>query len=508
MNYYREILRMILATNLSNRAIGRLIGCCANTVKKYRAIILAKGFDWDELNNLDDNTIKTLLKAHRGHDSGKREPDMSYVHSQMLLPDTTLQGEWEEYCLDDNASAYSYSTFTERYRSYLKSLGLSMRQTHKAGEAVFVDFAGRGIPYQPIDRPEQMAQIFVGVLGASKYTFGYACESQKLEDVIDAHNKMFFFFGGVSQLTVPDNMKTAVTTPGPEPRLNRTYLDMARHYGTVVAPARVRHPQDKSLAEIGVQMFTRWITVKLRNRRFFSLQEINEAIAELLELLNRKPFQKLPGCRREVFESIEKPHLMSLPVTVYEPSSVWSAQQTVKSDYHVYVEKHHYSVPYQLVGSKVEARITRKTVEVFCAGKRVVTHIKSELIGGTTTLSEHQPEAHRRYAEQSPEYFRAWAAGIGEATERFVEYQLTRTPHPLPGIRVCSSVKKLARSYGDERLEAACERAGCIGSLTLKSLRSILRRNLDRVRDSNLTVQGQLPFHHNVRGAHYYSQEG
>ncbi len=508
MNTDREEVRLILTTDFSNRAIAGLVGRSPNTIKKHRARVADANLDWDEVNNLDDNHIKSLLKRPRGNETGKREPDMAYIHSQLLLPGITLQMLWEDYCLDESSSAYCYSSFTERYRIYKKSLGLSMRQTYKAGEVAFVDFAGTRVPYYPAGRLKKLAEVFVGVLGASKLTFASACESQGLADWIDAHNRMYFYFGGVPQLTVPDNLKAAVIKPGSEPQLNRTYQEMAAHYGTVIVPARVRHPQDKAHAEIGVQLVTRWIVQRLRKRKFFSIQEINDAIADLLEELNRKPFQKLPGSRRELFELVEKPHLTLLPAALYEPTSAWVAAQTVKSDYHVYVEKHYYSVPYQLVGTKVEARTTHKTVEVFSAGKRVATHVKSDLAGGHTTLPEHQPVAHRRYAEQTPEYFRAWAAEVGDATVRFVEHQLTRTPHPMPGIRVCSSLKNLARSYGTERLEAACDRAGRIGSLTLKSLRSILRRNLDVINEPSLTVQGQLPLHHNVRGPGYYAQEG
>lgn len=509
MNRDREELRLILTKpGMSNRAIARQVARSPNTIKTHRAVLTELGLNWEQINQLDDHQIRALLTSPRGKEIGKRDPDMLYTHSQMLEPDVTGQLVWEEYAMVEPSTAYGYSTFMEKYRTYKKSLGLAMRQVYKAGQFTFVDYAGRGIPYQPPGKPAQMSQVFVGVLGASKYTFAYASESQKIPDWIDAHNQMYRFFGGVTEITVPDNLKSAVIKSGPDPELNRSYQEMAAHYGTVIVPARVRHPQDKALAEIGVQMVTRWIIAKLRKRRFTSIREINDAIAALLTELNNKPLQKLPWSRRELFEQVERTHLLPLPATTFEPSSAWVAMQTVKADYHVFVDKHYYSVPYQLVGLKVEARITHTTVEIFCAGKRVAGHVRSDVVGGTTTLPEHQPEAHRRYAEQTPEFFREWAVGVGEATQRFVEHQLTRTRNPLPGIRVCSSVKNLSRNFGTDRLEAACAYAERIGSLTLTSLRSILRRNLDSIQEPSLTVQGQLPLHPNVRGPGYYAQEG
>lgn len=508
MNIYRESLRLIFKTNFSNNRIAQHVGVSPNTIKKYRWTAMKRKLDWEQVKEFDDAQVKASLMKYPAEFSRKRLPDLQYIHSQMQMPDVSLQMLWEEYRMDNPTDAYSYSSFTEQYRKYVMKLDLSMRQTHKAGEVVFVDFAGRRIPYQPPGEPEQFAEVFVGVLGCSKLTFAYACASQKLPDWIDAHNQMYHFLGGVPQVTVSDCLKSAVIQPGPEPKLNRTYQEMAMHYGTVIVPARVRRPQDKSLAEIGVQIVTRWITAALRHRKFFSLLEINDAIAERLVLLNERPFKKLPGCRRERFERLDKPHLMLLPASMYEPTAVWTSIQKVKSDYHIHVDKHYYSVPFQLVGSSIEARATNKTVEIFCLGKRVATHIKSHVAGGHTTLPEHQPVAHRKYAEQTPEHFRAWASEIGEFTSGFVEYQLNRTPHWLPGIRACSSLMRLSKEYGSTRLEAACERANQIGSLTLKSVKSILRRNLDGINDSKVPVQGQLPLHYNVRGPHYYAQEG
>jgi transposase len=507
MNKTRETLRLILTTDMSNRMIGRSVGISHTTVNRYRGILMERGLDWLTIHDLNDFEIESLIKSNLYRVKKKRMPDWAAIYQEMQLPHVTLQLLWEEYCLDNPDDAYGYSQFTYHYREFVRKLDITMRQSHKAGDAVFVDFAGRCIPYQPIGEPERNANIFVGVMGCSKETFAHACASQKSVFWIDAHNRMYHFFGGVPTITVPDNLKPAVIRPGAEPQLNRAYLDMAVHYGTVIVPARVRRPQDKSLAEIGVQIVTRWIIAPLRHRKFFSLEEINEAIAERLVILNQKPFKKLPGCRQELFEQLDKPRLLPLPATTYEPTAEWTAAQKVRSDYHIYVDKHYYSVPYHLVGAHVEVRMTHNTIEVFSLGKRVATHVRRHEVGGHTTLTEHQPISHRKYAEQTPEFFRAWADEVGESTVRFVEHQLTRTPSYLPGLRVCSSLKNLSNKYGVKRLEKACARAAQIGSLTLKSVKSILRRNLDAIDDPNIQVQGQLPLHYNVRGPEYYSEE-
>lgn len=506
MNAYRESVRLILTTNLCNGRIATILKCSPHTIKKRRLRLMDQQLTWDKIEPLDDLSIQNLLIKQPVGLPRKREPDWLYVHSQMQLPDVTMQLLWEEYCLDDPSNAYGYSSFTEHYRKYISKLDLSMRQSHKAGEAVYVDYAGRRISYQPIGEPEQYAEIFVGVMGCSKYTFAIATASQKVPDWIDAHNKMYQFLGGVPPLTVPDNLKSAVINAGPEPRLNRTYREMAIHYRSVIAPARVRKPQDKSLGEIGVRIVTIWITVALRHRKFFSIQEINDEIAIRLKQLNNKSFKKLPGSRQELFDRLDKPRLLPLPDTYYEPSSQWVSKQKVRADYHVVVDQHYYSVPHQLVSSTVEARTTHKTVEIFCLGKRITTHLRSYVKGQSTTLAEHQPKSHRKYAEQTPDFFISWAKDIGEATLQFVDYQLTRTPHYLPGVRVCSSLTKLGKQYGAKRLELACDRAGRIGSLTLKSVKSILQRNLDSLEGQEPPVQGQLPLHTNVRGPEYYAE--
>ena len=506
MNKYREALRQILTTDRNDYQISKLLMCSNNTIKRYRAIASDKALNWDELTKLNDQQIKALLTQSKNSIGKKRQPDWTYIHSQMQMPKVTRVLIWEEYCMDNPDNAYSYSSFTDYYRKFLSKIDVTMRQSHKAGEVAYVDYAGTRIPYYSKEGSKRYAEIFVGVLGASRYTYAVASESQKLPDWLDAHNKMFRFFGGVTKTVVPDNLKSAVTFPGPEPKLNLSYQELAIHYGTVIVPARVARPQDKSHAEIGVQIVTRWITAALRHQKFFSLKEINDEIAVRLIKLNKRPFKKLPSCRAELFEQLDKPHLLPLPATIYEASARWGSKQKVRSDYHVPVEQHYYSVPYSIVGSTVEARVTHRTVEIFCEGKRVASHTRSEEKGAATTLTEHQPIAHRKYAEQSPEYYLRWANTIGEATTGFVEYQLNLNKHVLPGIRICSSLKKLSKQYGVKRIEAACARAERIGSQTLKSVRSILKRNLDLSVALEPMVQGQLPMHHNVRGAAYYAE--
>lgn len=441
MNKHREALRHILTTDRNNHQISKLLRRSHHTIKRYRTIASSNSLTWSDVSKLDDRQIKDLLTKPASYKSQKRQPDWSYILSQMKMPNVTLMLLWQEYCLDNPNDAFSYSAFSKYYRRYLTKVDISMRQTHRAGESVFVDFSGKRIAYFKPDGKEIFAEVFVGVLGASRYTFAWACESQKLPDWLDAHNKMFHFFGGVSKTIVPDNLKSAVTRPGSEPKLNVSYQELAIHYGTVIAPARVARPQDKSHGEIGVQIVTRWITASLRHRKFFSLQEINDEIAKRLIKLNERPFKKLPGCRQELFEQLDKPHLNPLPINIYEPSARWVSKQKVTSDYHIPIEHHYYSVPYQLVGLTVEARVTHKTVELFCNGKRVASHVRSNDQGGSTTLSEHQPVSHRKYAEQTPDYFKQWAQTIGEATVSFVEYQFNRVHHYLPGLRVCSSLK-------------------------------------------------------------------
>jgi transposase len=315
---------------------------------------------------------------------------------------------------------------------------------------------------------------------------------------------MFRFFGGVTEILMPDNLKSAVTHAGKNTVLNRTYAEMAKHYGVVIYPARVRKPQDKSKAELGVLLVSRWILARIRHRQFFGIEELNTTIAEMLKQLNEKPFKKLQGCRRSRFLDMDKPLLTPLPPEEFEYAE-WIANRKVTADYHMNVDNHYYSVPHELVSERVETRVSKNVIEFIHRGRRVASHPRSYVEGGHTTISAHQPKAHRAYANLTPEKMIEWAEQIGDASLAAVQYQFKSRPHALLGVRSCSTLKQLAKEYGSERFEAACLRAQRIGSLSIKSIKSILKRRLVDFSDENMPIQTNLPFHKNVRGSDYYN---
>lgn len=501
----REIIHLILSTNYSNRQIENIARVSVTTVGNYRRKIKRHQITLETLKSIGDFELKSKLSPPKSESKDRRQPNWNHIHKLMQAKHQTLIQCWVDYCEEEPETAYSYSQFTFYYRKYISKVDITMRQVHYAGEAVYVDYAGKLIPWTDSRTGiVRYAQIFVGVLGCSNYTFVWASRSQQKEDFIEAHNQMLKFFGGVPQVIVPDNLKSAVIRAGKNCELNRTYKEMAKHYGCTIIPARVRKPQDKSKAELGVLFATRWITVPLRRRKFFSIEEINQAISEELPKLNQRPFKRLPGCRLSRFEELDKPVLKPLPERTFEYAE-WVARQKVGPDYHIYVKQHAYSVPYELVGEYVEARVTTRVVEIIFDNKRVASHIRNFAQGEHTTSPEHRPANHRAYAEQTLEKYMSWAKSIGPNTEMAVLAQFKDKPeHSMIGRRSCSHLKDLCRIHGVERFELACERAKDICSLTVKSIRSILQRKLDKTAQE-VPVQAQLPLHQNVRGANYYN---
>ncbi|HEX7965315.1 MAG TPA: IS21 family transposase [Gammaproteobacteria bacterium] len=505
MNKILEVLRMKSGTELSERRIGELLSLSPTTVARYWRIFKDKGYDLAELEKLTYEELDRKFNSAFRRLVRKRMPDWDYIHRAMKQKYETLQRLWEEYCLAGPGDAYSRSQFGELYRNEVMKLDVVMRQTHLAGQCIFVDFCGQTVSWtDPETGVVHQMQIFIAVMGCSNYTFILAVPDQSLKSWIHAHNKMYEFFGGVAEAVTSDNLKAAVIKAGRDMKLNKTYFELGKHYRTIILPARPGKPRDKAKVESGVRFVYRVVLAALKNRSFFSPEEINQSFEELLVRLNERPFKRLPGSRKSWFEDLDKPALRPLPAEPFEYAE-WRAPQKVPNDYHVMVDKHYYSVPCALIHSIVEARVTQTTVEFYQGGRRVATHAVSNVIGGQTTAPEHQPPSHRAYAEQTPALFQEWAMGIGPAALAVVQEQFASKPHTQIGIRACAQLKGLGRTYGPDRLEAACRRAQAIESLTVKSVQSILKSGRDQIPPDDDPLPPHLPPHQNIRGSDYYA---
>ena len=503
----REVLKQKYERGRSGRSIAKSISVSPSTVTDCLLRAEVAGIQWPRDKELDDATLEARLYPPTPHSRQPRAmPDFEYIHRELRRKGVTLQLLWQEYKQDHLGDGYQYSQFCERYGRFRKKVDVVMRQNHRAGEKMFVDFSGDGIDIiDPATGEVSQAPLFVAALGASSITYAEAFESQKLPCWIDGHVHAYEYFDGVAEVTVPDNTKTAVTDPCHyEPDLNKTYLDMADHYNTTIIPARKRKPRDKAKAENAVLQAQRWIIAALRNHRFFSVEQVNRAVAEKREELNNRKFQKLDTTRRELYETLDKPALQPLPPTRYEFAE-WSKPR-VNIDYHVEVAKHYYSVHYTLVGEKIEARFNSTTVELLFKGKRVASHKRSYVKWGHTTLPEHMPKEHREYLEWTPSRILNWAGKTGPATQKLAENILASRRHPEQGYRACLGLLRLGKSYGNDRLEAACRRALAIGTNSYKRVKSILKNGLDRqpLPDDAKPVQGVLIKHENIRGSKYY----
>lgn len=504
MRKIREVLRLKWENGCSIRQIARSCNISHSTVREYLFRAQRAGLTWPLPPELDDTSLESVLFPPTELPLAKSRSmlPMEYIHSELKRKGVTLQLLWYEY-KENYPEGYQYSRFCERYRLWVKKLDLCLRQPYRAGEKLFVDYAGQTVPIvNPHTGEVKEAQIFVAVLGASNYTFAQASDSQSLPCWIKSHVDALSFFGGVPEIIVPDNTKAAVTHPCRyEPDINPTYLDLAQHYGATVIPARTLKPRDKAKVEAGVLVAERWILASLRNRTFFSLAELNQAISERLTILNNRRFKKLNTTRRELFETTERPALRPLPPRPYQYAE-WK-KRTVHIDYHIEVDGHYYSVPYQLVGHHVDVRLTGHTVEVLFKNKRVASHPRSYQRGQFTTRMEHRPKSHQRYLEWTPSRIIGWAEKIGPHTQELVTRILESRPHPEQGFRSCLGIMRLGKRYPLERLEAACLRALKIHALSYKSVASILKTGLDK-QPCEQNPKAKVIAHPNVRGTHYY----
>jgi transposase len=505
MRTIKEVLRLKWSCGLSRRAISKSCGIARSSVDEYTKRARQAGLFWPLPADLDDTALERLLYPPViVLDSPRPLPIWADIHKELARKSVTLMLLWDEYKAQ-YPDGYQYSHFADLYRDYAKKLDISMRQVHHAGEKLFIDYCGQTVPVIDKSTGEvQDCQVFVAVLGASNFTYAEATYTQGLPDWIGSHVRALEFIGGVPEILVPDNLLSGITKACRyEPGVNRTYQEMAVHYGAAVIPARVRKPKDKAKVEAGVQLVQRWILAALRNRTFFSLRELNAAIRELLDKLNNKPFKKLSGSRISRFQEIDKPALQPLPASAFEYAE-WKIKKRPGIDYHVEVYDHYYSVPYQLRNEHLDVRLTESIVEAFFHNKRVASHIRSYAKGRYTTLAEHMPKSHRDYAEWTPERLIRWASETGKSTADLVAAVLAKKLHPQQGFRSCMGIITLAKKFGKERVEAACKRALAIGGTSFKSVKSILETGLDNKPLPEPKLASPVIAHSNIRGREYY----
>ena len=499
MRKIKDVLRLKLDAQLSHERIAASLGLSKGVVSKYVSAAAAAGLDWAQVQLLDESALQQRLVGAPQRASGFVAPDYGRMHQELRRKGMTLMLLWEEHATQHpGQTVHSYSQFCENYRRYAKTLKRSMRQIHRAGEKLFIDFAGPTLGLTDGSR----AHIFVAALGASSYTFACATPRETMADWLGACARALTFIGGVPQLIVPDNPRALIANPNRyEPRVNDTVEDFARHYGTSVLPARPYHPQDKGKVESAVQVVERWILMRLRHQRFASVDDVNEAIEPLLEQLNRKLFQKLPGSRASAFKELDAPALQPLPAQPYEIATFKTVR--VHIDYHVEFEGHRYSVPNALVGRVMEARATARAVEVLHRGERVASHLRSAHVGGFTTVAEHMPVAHQAHMQWTPQRLIHWGQSIGVATGRTVERLLSEWRHPEYAYRACLGLLSLAKRYGKPRLEAACLIALELGTTKVAHVRDILSSGRDQLTPVT-TTEWTSPEHANVRGPRHY----
>ncbi|MCC6650825.1 MAG: IS21 family transposase [Candidatus Eisenbacteria bacterium] len=509
MRNIREILRYKWSLGRSHREVAASLGVSVGAVSGVERRARAAGLDWAAAEAFGDDELETRLYGDSAAQRRRPLPDPVWIHTERKRPGVTLELLHTEY-REQHADGYGYTQFCERYRQWCSDRRLSMVQVHRAGEKLFVDYAGKKPTLtDPATGERREVELFVAVLGASNLTYVEASESQQIAEWIASHVRAFEYLGGVTAVVVPDQLKSGVTRACRyEPEIQRSYEEMARHYGTVILPARPASPRDKAKVEVGVQIVERWILARLRHETFFTLHALNERIAELLEDLNARTMRRYRASRRALFEQLDRPALKPLPAQRFEHAS-WKLVRP-SLDYHVELDGHYYSVPFTLRHERLELRHTATTVEVFHRGDRVASHLKSATHGRHTTVPEHMPRAHQAHLEWSPARLMRWGQGIGANTGALVEAILAARPHPEQGYRSCLGLLRLGKRYGNERLEIAAARARAAGAKSYRHVDSILKHGLDRLPapDERPHDDAAVVAHDNLRGAEYYREGG
>lgn len=509
MQTIREILRLSLTTELSDRQIARSVRCSHTTVARYASLVRQQSLDWSVIAQMPDGDLRRLLHDEQPPAGSAAQaqipmPDWSHIHAELARKGVTLKLLWREY-LEANPAGYRYSRFCDLYRAWSSQLDLTMRMRHTPGEKLYVDYAGTTVAItDPLTGEVRQAQIFVAAMGYSHMIYAEATLSQQSDDWLASHVRTLEYFGGCPAVVVPDNLKSGITNPCRyDPEVNHAYHELAEHYGLAVIPARVRHPKDKSKVEKAVQIVEYEALAVLRNQRYFSIGALNTDLRELVEDINNRPFQKIGGTRRSLFEEGDKPALRPLPDERFVPAT-WSTAR-VGPDYHVAVDRRLYSVPYNLHGRQVFIRRSATVVEVYHDNKIVAAHPRSfNAPGYTTTIAEHMPSSHRRYAEWTPKRVLDWAATVGPATRALADHIMTKRHHPEQGFRTCMGLIALRRGYSDDRIESMATYALHQNVTRLKSMRHILEHGLDLVRQHE-AAPDTIIMHENIRGPVAYA---
>jgi transposase len=507
MKKIREIIRFKETANMSDRKIARALNISRPVVAQYLKDFNASGLTYEETKDIPDSRFLALFEKQRNKRCSKYE-DISklfpYFVMELKKTGVTLMILWNEY-QKEHPDGYSYSQFCYHFQVWRNASKVTMHIEHKVGDKMFVDYAGDKLAI--VDRKtgkEQPVEVFVAILGASQLTYAEASFSQKSEDWIRSNERAFIYCGGVTQAIVPDNLKSGVTQSNRyEPGINIMFDDFAGHYKTVILPARVRRPRDKALVENAVNLVYQRIYAPLRNRIFYSLEELNEAIWDLLEQHNNIPFQRLKTSRRELFDNIEKPVLKPLPKERYAIKQ--SKELTVQFNYHVELreDRHYYSVPWQLKGKRVRVVYDDRNVAIYCDNVRIIQYKRDRSPNGYTTLHTHMPPHHRFYAQWSPERFIRWAQSIGDDVAEIIQMVLTSRKHPEQAFKTCMGILNLVKKHGPDRLNKACARALGFGFYSYKRIKNILDRGLEEeplIESRELTVSS----HENIRGSLYY----
>lgn len=511
---YREILRLHTLNHSQNR-IAASVGSSRHTVKAVLDSAEAKNIMWPLDNDVSNHELEVLLFPDKYKVmSMYEEPDYAYIHRELAKPGVTLTLLWEEYCQkchENHKTPYMSTQFCDKYRKWARITKATMRITHKPGDAMEADWAGDTIPvFDPVTGEADAAYLFVAVLPCSCYVYAEACDDMKQENWLLCHVHAYRYFGGVTRILIPDNCKTAtISNTRYDTVLNKSYQEMSEHYNTAIVPARVRKPQDKSHAEGSVRFAETWIIAALRNQKFFSIEEVKDAVAEKLKELNDRPFQKRVGTRHSAFIEEEKAYMMPLPACNFEPA-VWSAAK-VASDYLISDGKNRYSVPSNLIGEQVDIRVTKTLVEVFYHGTQVALHRRLQTLQHTPVVKpEHMTPEHRSYLRYNADNFTEWANTIGPETVRTVQYYLTAGKVPDQGYKACASLMKLGERYGGQRLETACRQLWEY-SLTpsIRNLSSILKNKQDKPSGKAEAAESPQPSNHGfTRGAAYFRKDG